>query len=126
MNFTDGDGLDLTYYDIDFLGGLSEKNNKPFNKWWEDYHWLMLLYISNNILLCLIFTYDLLLLFTLCLVLLVISKIHVLFGLKINEDDEYLIDCVTTHTILRDKRYFVKLTLIKTNVSTISSTMNLI
>ena len=86
----------------------------------------MLLYISNNILLCLIFTYDFLLLFTLCLVLLVISKIHVLFGLKMNEDDEYLIDCVTTHTILRDKRYFVKLTLIKTNVSTISSTMNLI
>ena len=60
----------------------------------------MLLYISNNILLCLIFTYDFLLLFTLCLVLLVISKIHVLFGLKMNEDDEYLIDCVTTHTIL--------------------------
>ena len=86
----------------------------------------MLLYISNNILLCLIFTYDFLLLFTLCLVLLVISKIHVLFGLKMNEDDEYLIDCVTTHTILRDKRYFVELTLIKTNVSTISSTMNLI
>ena len=86
----------------------------------------MFLYISNNILLCLIFTYDFLLLFTLCLVLLVISKIHVLFGLKMNEDDEYLIDCVTTHTILRDKRYFVELTLIKTNVSTISSTMNLI
>ena len=26
MNFTDGDGLDLTYYDIDFFGGPSEKN----------------------------------------------------------------------------------------------------
>ena len=25
MNFTDYDGLDLTYYDIDFFGGLSEK-----------------------------------------------------------------------------------------------------
>ena len=24
MNFTNGDGLDLTYYDIDFFGGLSE------------------------------------------------------------------------------------------------------
>ncbi|KAL6322691.1 hypothetical protein AAG906_015377 [Vitis piasezkii] len=44
MNFTDGDGLDLTYYDIDFFG-----------------------------------------------------------------------DCATTHTILRDKRYFLELTLIKAN-----------
>ena len=25
MNFTDGDGLDLTYYNIDFFGGPSEK-----------------------------------------------------------------------------------------------------
>ena len=25
MNFTDGDVLDLTYYDIDFFEGLSEK-----------------------------------------------------------------------------------------------------
>ena len=25
MNFTDGEGLDLTYYDIDFFGGPSEK-----------------------------------------------------------------------------------------------------
>ena len=25
MNFIDGDGLDLTYYDIDFFGGPSEK-----------------------------------------------------------------------------------------------------
>ncbi|KAL6313570.1 hypothetical protein AAG906_006937 [Vitis piasezkii] len=44
MNFIDGDGLDLTYYDIDFFG-----------------------------------------------------------------------DCATTHTILRDKRYFLELTLIKVN-----------
>ena len=26
MNFIDRDGLDLTYYDIDFFGGPSEKN----------------------------------------------------------------------------------------------------
>ena len=45
-----------------------------------------------------------------------------LFGLKMNEDDVCLIDCVTMHTILRDKRYFLKLTLIKANVSTISGT----
>ena len=25
MNFTDNDGLDLTYYDINFFGGPSEK-----------------------------------------------------------------------------------------------------
>ena len=34
MNFTDGGGLDLTYYDIDFFGGPSEKN-LTFNRWWE-------------------------------------------------------------------------------------------
>ena len=27
MNFIDGDGLDLTYYDIDFFGGPNEKTN---------------------------------------------------------------------------------------------------
>ena len=26
INFTDGDRLDLTYYDIDFFGSHSEKN----------------------------------------------------------------------------------------------------
>ena len=31
MNFTDGDGLDLTYYDIDFFGGPSEKTNHLIN-----------------------------------------------------------------------------------------------
>ena len=31
MNFTDGDGLDLTYYDIDFFGSPNEKN-KLFDK----------------------------------------------------------------------------------------------
>ena len=57
---------------------------------------------------------------------LVISEIHVLFGLKMNEDDVCLVDCATTHTILRDKKYFLKLTLIKVNVSTISGTTNLV
>ena len=27
MNFTDGDGSDLTYYDIDFFGGPNEKTD---------------------------------------------------------------------------------------------------
>ena len=66
-------------------------------------------------------------LFILCLVFFFgISKIHVLFGLKMNEDDVCLTDCATTHTILLHKRYFLELTLIKANVSTISSTTNLV
>ena len=56
----------------------------------------------------------------------VISEIHVLFGLKMNEDDVCLADWMTTHTILWDKRYFLELTLIKANVSTISGTTNLV
>ena len=43
-----------------------------------------------------------------------------------NEYHVYLIDCVTMHTILRDKRYFLKLTLTKTNISTIYNTINLV
>ena len=31
MNFTDGDGLDLTYYDIDFFGDPSEKTDHLIN-----------------------------------------------------------------------------------------------
>ena len=31
MNFTDGDGLDLTYYDIDFFGGPNEKTDHLIN-----------------------------------------------------------------------------------------------
>ena len=49
-----------------------------------------------------------------------------LFGLKMNEDDVCLIDCATTHTILQDKRYFIKLKLIKSNVGTIFGTTNLV
>ena len=43
----------------------------------------------------------------------VIYEIHMLFGLKMNEDDVCLADCATAHTIFRDKRYFLELTLIK-------------
>ena len=49
-----------------------------------------------------------------------------LYGLKMNEDDVYLADCATTYTIPWDKRYFLGLTLIKANVSTISDTTNLV
>ena len=66
--------------------------------------------------------------FTLCLIflILIISKIHVLFSLKMNEDDICLADYATIHTILRDKRYFFKFTIIKANVSTISGTTKLV
>ena len=43
-----------------------------------------------------------------------------------NEDDECLINYATTHIILWDKTYFLKLTLIKANVSTTSGTTNLV
>ena len=46
-----------------------------------------------------------------------------LFGLK---NDVCLADYATMHTILRDKRYSLELTLIKPNVSTISGTTNLV
>ena len=39
-----------------------------------------------------------------------------------NENDVCLVDYATTHTILLDKKYFLELILIKTNVSTISGT----
>ena len=38
----------------------------------------------------------------------------------------YVSKTVQPHTILRDKRYFLKLTLIKANISTISGTTNLV
>ena len=86
----------------------------------------MLLYISNNILLCRIVTFDFLLLFTLCLILLVIIKIHVLFSHKMNDDDVCLANCATRHTIFWDKIYFLELTLIKANVNTIFGIANLV
>ena len=42
------------------------------------------------------------------------------------DGDICLVDCATTHTINRDKRYFLSLTLTSGNVSTISGTSNLI
>ena len=43
-----------------------------------------------------------------------------------NEDDVCIANYATTHTIFRDKRYFLEVTLIKTNVSTIFGTTNLV
>ena len=43
-----------------------------------------------------------------------------------NDGNTCLADCATTHTILRDKRYFFNMTLTNANVSTISGTSNLI
>ena len=43
-----------------------------------------------------------------------------------DDGDVCLTNCVTTHTIIRDKRYFLSLTLTSGNVSTISGTSNLI
>ena len=43
-----------------------------------------------------------------------------------DDGDVCLADYATTHTILRDKRYFLSLTLTSDNVSTISGTSNLI
>ena len=66
----------------------------------------MLLYISINnyyvlYLHLIVFCY----LYYACFFL-VISEIHVLFGLRMNENDVSLADCATTHTILRDKRLY--------------------
>ena len=43
-----------------------------------------------------------------------------------NEGDVCLVDCAITHTILRDKRCFLDLTIKNANVNTISGTKNLI
>ena len=40
--------------------------------------------------------------------------------------DVCFVDCATTHTILRDKKYFSNLTLVSFNVQTISGPVNLI
>ena len=40
--------------------------------------------------------------------------------------DACLVDCATTHTILRDKKYFSNFTFAKSNVYTISGPINLI
>ena len=43
-----------------------------------------------------------------------------------HNEDTCLVDCATTHTILRDKIYFSDLTLVKSNVNTISVPIDLI
>ena len=40
--------------------------------------------------------------------------------------DACLVDCATTYTILRDKKYFSNLTLVQSNVNTISGLVDLI
>ena len=40
--------------------------------------------------------------------------------------DVCLVDCATTHTILRDRKYFSNLTLVQSNVHTISGPIDLI
>ena len=45
---------------------------------------------------------------------------------KMNREDFCLADSVTTHTILKDKKYFQILKLCKANVNTISGSSNLI
>ena len=40
--------------------------------------------------------------------------------------DACLVDCVTTHTILCDKKYFSNLTLVPFNIQTISGLVDLI
>ena len=42
------------------------------------------------------------------------------------DEDVCLVDSATTHTILKDQKYFLKLTLVIANVYTISSTSNMI
>ena len=49
-----------------------------------------------------------------------------LLNFKINNGNICLADYATTHTILRDKRYFFNLTLTNASVSTISGISNLI
>ena len=43
-----------------------------------------------------------------------------------NDGDIYLINCTTTHTILRGKKYFLNLIVTNVSVSTISGTSDLI
>ena len=78
MNFTDGDGLDPTYYDIDFFRGHSEKVNHLINDENADIDWCYFIYqiIYYYVLyLYLIITFCFILLFTLCLVFFNISCI---------------------------------------------------
>ena len=51
---------------------------------------------------------------------------HVLFEPDMNNEDLCLADNVTTHTILKSKRYFSTLTMLEVNVNTISGSTKLI
>ena len=44
MNFTDGDGLDLTYNDIDFFGGPNEKIDHLINDEKINIDWCYFIY----------------------------------------------------------------------------------
>ena len=51
---------------------------------------------------------------------------HTLIHHTTSNVDACLVDCATTHTILCDKKYFSNLSLVKSNVNTISSPIDLI
>ena len=51
---------------------------------------------------------------------------HILADSKMNYEDSCLVDSATTHTILKSKTYFSTLTMVETNVNTISGSTNLI
>ena len=51
---------------------------------------------------------------------------HTLIHHMTSNVDACLADCATTHTIFRDKKYFSNLSLVKSNVNTISCLINLI
>ena len=44
MNVTNGDGLDLTYYNIDFFGGPSKKTNHLINDENTNIDWCYFIY----------------------------------------------------------------------------------
>ena len=51
---------------------------------------------------------------------------HTLIHHTTSNVDACFADCVTTHTILRDKKYFSNISLVKSNVNTISGPVDLI
>ena len=51
---------------------------------------------------------------------------HTLVHHTTSNVDACLADCATTHTILRDKKYFSNISLVKSNVNTISGPIDLI
>ena len=51
---------------------------------------------------------------------------HPLVGSNINEEDICLVDSETTHSILKNKKYFSNLKIIEANITTTSGNVNLI